>query len=469
MYLNHPYSILMANKINNLRAKDAEPIDYQQQLLDYQARISTIMESFTDAYFEVDADWLVGYWNHEAERILMVLKVDILGCNIWEHLDQEIKLLLFAPLQNAVSKHIAVRFEQFYATSQLWVEVVAFPNGQGLSVYVKDVSAGKYATENLERERKKYNDLFNLSPVPQWVYDLSSFDFLDVNQAAVDHYGYSKAQFLSMGIKDIRPEEDRATFEDLHCSDVFPGLFSRSSVRHQKRNGEIMFVCVEGNSVSFHGRDALLVMVIDRTKELESGRALQESLRRFDIVSKATSDVIWDWDMLTGEIRWNKGLKGIFGHKMTNSNEQWHKEHIHPDDLEKVEQRLHLSVKKQKTKIRLEYRFRCADGSYRDVLDRAFVIFNEHGLPLQMIGSMQDISEKVSHIKAIEKQNEKLKEISWIQSHKVRSPLAKILSLVELLAADKTESLAIEELLLLLEQSAMELDQVLTEIIKKTR
>lgn len=442
-------------------------IDFEQQLIQYQNRISNILESFTDAFFELDSNWVVTYWNKEAERLLLMPREQIIGRNLWDEFEAAIPLKFFTEYHRAVANNIAVRFEEFFEPRNLWVEVAAFPSGTGLSVYFKDITASKNALAVLQQERQKYSDLFNLSPVPQWVYDTESLNFLDVNQAAITHYGYSRVEFLAMTIREIRPEEDVAALEEILCTEVVPGLFNKSSVRHQTKDGAIRSVCVEGNSIHFEGKDARLVMVIDRTAEIEAGNALQESLQRFDIVSKATSDAIWDWNILTGEMIWNQGIKGIFGHRQTSYTEKWWREQVHPDDLERVLGKFELLIKNRTTRLRVEYRFRCVDDSYRFVLDRAFIIFDDAGSPLRIIGSIQDITERVRHIEAIEAQNIRLQEISWIQSHKVRSPLARILALVELLPLDENDLNANIELVPLLRNSAIELDQVLSSIVNK--
>ena len=443
--------------------------DFEQELIQYKNRISNILESFTDAFFEVDRNWIVTYWNKEAERLLNTIKSDIISRNFWEVLHDKIPLRFHTEYHRSVAQQIAIRFEEYFPENNIWVEVATFPSGNGLSVYIKDISASKEARRVLELERRKYNDLFNLSPVPQWVYDLNGLRFLDVNQAAIDHYGYSKEEFLEMTIRDIRPAEDVAAFDEMLCTSIIAGIFNKSSVRHQKKNGEIIDVCVEGNSICFESADARLVMVIDRTKELKADRELKESLRRFDIVSRATSDAIWDWDMHNKVVIWNKGIKGIFGHPIEIYTEQWFKDQIHPDDLVRVHSSFRLMIKNREPRLSLEYRFKCADGSYRYVLDRAFIVFNDRSMPIRMIGSLQDITERVRHIKAIESQNEKLKEISWIQSHKVRSPLTKILGLVALISEKNMDYAGLDEMVPLLKLSAEELDRVLIEIVQKAQ
>lgn len=434
----------------------------------YKNRIAHILQSFKDPFFEVDNNWVITYWNTEAEKLLMMPAEKVVGKNVWDVYKEAIPLKFFSEYHTAVEKQVAVRFEEYFHPKDIWLEVAAFPSAEGLSVHFKDITEWKKATISLENEKQKYRELFNFSPLPQWVYDLDTLAFLDVNEAAIRHYGYSRDEFLTMTIHQVRPCEDRAVLRDILKSRVTPGIFNKSSVRHIKKNGEIIEVFVEGNSLSFDGKSARVIMVIDRTVEIMAKKELDESIERFNTVSKATSDVIWDWNVLTGEMIWSQGIRGIFGYEKTTYDEHWWRSHVHPDDLAKVLEKFNLVTQEKDSSLKVEYRFQCADGSYRTVLDRAFIRFNPEGMPTRIIGSMQDITERVKHIEAIEQQNARLKEISWIQSHLVRGPLARILGLATLINDEKIDEPDKKELVHLLKSAADELDAVLTRIVEKT-
>jgi PAS domain S-box-containing protein len=438
----------------------------EQQLQGYQTRIANILESFTDAFFEVDFQWTVTYWNKEAERLLLMPRELIIGKNLWQVYRDAIPLKFYSEYHLAMCNKVSRRFEEYFTPQQKWFEVAVFPSEQGLSVCFKDITERKTAITELLEEKQKYADLFNLSPVPQWVYDFDTLRFLDVNEAAIVHYQYSREEFMHMTIKDVRPEEDVKFLDEILCANVSLGSFNKSTVRHKTKDGNIIHVCVEGNTIWFEGKNARLVMVIDRTAEILAIKAMEESIDRFNTVSKATSDAIWDWNILTGEMIWNQGIKGIFGHTKTSYTDQWWRDHVHPEDLDEVLKKFNNLISRQKTRVKLQYRFRCADETYRFVLDRAFLIFNPDGIPIRMIGSMQDISEQIKHIKAIEQHNCLLQEISWIQSHKIRSPLAKILGLISLIGHN-TDLQAIQEIIPLLKISTQQLDNVLKEIATK--
>lgn len=190
-------------------------------------------------------------------------------------------------------------------------------------------------------------------------------------------------------------------------------------------------------------------------------------LIRFNTLSKATSDAVWDLDILSGHMVWNKGIVGIFGHRSISPTKEWWQSHIHPDDLDLVLNEFELLFRNHKSRSRTEYRFRCADGSYKNVLDRSFILFDESENAVRIIGSIQDITEQVKHETAMQQQNLRLREISWIQSHEVRAPLARIMGLVNLLD-DVEASPEVKEMLKHLSNSSEELDNVISNILKRT-
>lgn len=124
-------------------------------------------------------------------------------------------------------------------------------------------------------------------------------------------------------------------------------------------------------------------------------------------------------------------------------------------------------ISKRQNKLSLQYRFKKADGSFCVVLDRSFLLFDEAGKPFRMIGSMQDITDRVNYMQAIEIQNQKLKEIAWIQAHMVRAPLTNIMGLVELIDGSPMSTIEMEEIFDRLKLAARSLDLALVEIIKK--
>ncbi|MCE7064210.1 PAS domain S-box protein [Dyadobacter sp. CY326] len=134
-----------------------------------------------------------------------------------------------------------------------------------------------------------YRDLFQYNPQPMWVYDVETFAILDVNEAAVRHYGYSKAEFLQLTIKDIRPCYDipvvEAAVEAVRQHDK---LYTTGIYRHKKKDGSIIYVTLQSNIIYINGRKAELVLSTDITEKRktdEKFRAIFEHTRDAIIIS----------------------------------------------------------------------------------------------------------------------------------------------------------------------------------------
>lgn len=206
---------------------------------------------------------------------------------------------------------------------------------------VYNIERYKYLSQIRESE-KRYSDLFQLSPQPLWVYDLETLYFLDVNEAAVLHYGYTREEFLAMTIRDIRPPEELPALEKaLLKSKNRQKRYARGEFIHQCKNGQKIRVEIRSNIIQYGARRAEVVLATDITEQ-----------------------------------------------------------HIQTE--------------------------------------------------------------------AIKNQNKKLKEIAWIQSHVVRAPLARILSLINLIDNRLVSDREQKELLPLIVSSGKELDRVIKEIVAKT-
>jgi PAS domain S-box-containing protein len=196
---------------------------------------------------------------------------------------------------------------------------------------------------------------------------------------------------------------------------------------------------------------------------------MQRSIERFNIVSKATSDAIWDYDVASGRVEWNRAIQTLFGYNKLVFTRQWWEERVHPEDIDNVMSEISGAIAQRLTRLKHEYRFRCANNSYKNVLDRSFLVYDEAGELLRIIGSMEDVTERMGYLQTLEAQNLRLKEIGWTQSHVVRAPLANIMGIAELLSMGIDDQTTQQELITRLAKSATDLDLIIKDIINKTK
>lgn len=139
---------------------------------------------------------------------------------------------------------------------------------------VYNIERKRFLSE-LEASEKKYSDLFHLSPTPMWFYEADTLKFLDVNAAAIQHYGYSREEFLAMTIRDIRPSEDlpklEAALNHREKNTKLQNIF-----RHTKKNGEVIHVDVYGAAVEFGDKKARVILANDITERINYISAIEK-------------------------------------------------------------------------------------------------------------------------------------------------------------------------------------------------
>ncbi|MGI3776029.1 MAG: PAS domain-containing protein [Janthinobacterium lividum] len=139
-----------------------------------------------------------------------------------------------------------------------------------------------------------------------------------------------------------------------------------------------------------------LKILLDHTAERAADEALRLSSERHRLAALATRDVIWDWDLDTGEVEWNEALADAYGHRLPggHAGSGWWIQHVHPDDRARVRAGMQAALDGGATNWSAEYRFRRGDGSEATVLDRGFVLRDASGRPTRMIGAMLDLSDR---------------------------------------------------------------------------
>lgn len=130
---------------------------------------------------------------------------------------------------------------------------------------------------------------------------------------------------------------------------------------------------------------------------------------RYRLAAKATNDAIWDWRIADGHVVWNDALRTLFGHALAQTSAQWWLDHIHPEDLRRIDEDIHAVIASHGDTWQGEYRFLRADGTYASVLDRGTVLRTPGGEPIRMIGAMLDLSGRKAAEAALRESEERLR------------------------------------------------------------
>ena len=177
--------------------------------------------------------------------------------------------------------------------------------------------------------------------------------------------------------------------------------------------------------------EGLFVLSTDIQDRKKAEEKLRESLGRYELVNKATRDTIWEWDLKSNSLRWNDMFTTSFGYARDNNgkNNELEFEYIHPADRERVRSNIRDCINNKLDYWHDEYRFRAADGKYRNIYGRGFVQYDEKQIPIRMVGAMTDLTEKKDLEKALSEQRMKqqklLTEVAIQTQEKEKNALGK--------------------------------------------
>lgn len=279
------------------------------------------------------------------------------------------------------------------------VEIVQQPGETGdqaaLYFFVPPAAVPESSQEHQSPEQ--YRLLFQKSPIPMWIYDIDSLRFMEVNQAAIEAYGYSRDEFLSMTILDIRPEKEKQRLLANIRSLVRTRETTNQSWKHRRKDGTQVFVNIRSNRFVFEGREARLVLAHDITQSIVAEEALKTSNERYRLATQASYDAIWDADLRNQTISWGEGFSSIFGYQISGhfTDARIWENNIHPEDREEVlKKHYEMVADKRALEWTDQYRFIRADGSIAWVTDRGLILRDEKGTAYRIVGAMRDITEQ---------------------------------------------------------------------------
>jgi len=246
-----------------------------------------------------------------------------------------------------------------------------------------------------ERNEQRYRMLFDNSPAPMWVYDRETLAFLAVNRAAVEHYGYSEAEFLAMTIEGIRFPEDlpRLRIENARLKDE-DTVSDIGEWRHRKKDGSAIIVELRLQHFMFAGRRAHMIVATDVTDRKRAIDALSESEERYRTLVSATTAVVWSADAAGRFAAAQPSWKAFTGQRAAEYADDGWKEALHEQDRQRVFAGFHDAVERRalfEAEARL---WHAPTGTHRYVFMRAVPLVDHAGALREWIGTVVDIDER---------------------------------------------------------------------------
>jgi PAS domain S-box-containing protein len=230
-----------------------------------------IMDSSLDMIFAIDENDTIVSVNAASEAILGYSPDELIGKSLFDYIyppdkesSQQIASAVKAGRKVTYAENRYVH-KNGSVVPLLWSATADRKKKMRYGI-ARDATEIKKSKAALIHSEKLYRYLFDNNPIPICIWDFETGQFVDCNEEAARKYGYTKEKFLKLTIWDIRPKEELAAIEQATRSEEAYGTRHKRVWRHQKRNGEIMYMDVRGQLIDYNGRRASLILAQDVTE-----------------------------------------------------------------------------------------------------------------------------------------------------------------------------------------------------------
>lgn len=271
--------------------------------------------------------------------------------------------------------------------------------------YGIEITQSKKINEEILKSRQLTTSVIQNAAVGIIVQGPQS-EFLEYNKSACEMLGLTEDQMIGKSSfhphwKVVHLDGSEFKAEEHPVPQVIKNLIPVKNVTmgvHRPLTNDLVWLLVDAIPV-FNDKKELVYVICtfnDITARKKAEDALIESNERFKYASQATSDALWDWNIITNEIFVGESYNLLFGYQFDNNviPGEFCESLVHPVDKEDYENSIEKAFIENKQKWSHEYRYLKSDGSYAFVSDKAIIIRDENGNPVRMIGAMQDITQE---------------------------------------------------------------------------
>lgn len=329
---------------------------------------------------------------------------------------------------------------------------------------LSDITEKKEAELKLAQSEYIYRSLFDNNPNPLWIYNTETLRFLAVNRAAIDKYGYSEEEFLSMTLADIRPAED---IEKLRATVGRLGRYSHSKGwRHYTKKGHLLYVNISGYATTYKGQKAEIVMVHDITPQVRNQKEIIIAKRKLDALINNINDLIWSVDrnyrLLSSNLSFQRSVEFLFGKKLLGGDSVFDPS-VPKREVEHWKKNYDRVLKGE----RLLFNMTTSRGGKKTFEIRMLPIMNEHEI-IGVVCVGRDIQRKLEAEKRLILQNIELKEVVALASHEIRGPVTSLMGLINIFNKANLSDPFNGEIIGYIEDTINELDGVIHKIVEKS-
>lgn len=359
--------------------------------------------------------WLAGLWPSVAATMLSLGTVLLLPYQAGTFIPSPARLIVFGVICLA----IGIVAESMARSRRQAVEQAIALEEQALELEManqeltESADEAQRSQEIAEAAEQRYRLLFDRNPLPLWVYDLETLAFLAVNDAAVEHYGFSREEFLAMTLREIRPSAEVSALLESRRS-AAPGLAKSGIFRHQTRDGTEIRVDIRSHDMTFDGRAARLVLATDVTESLHAREELRSTSERLRVLVDAMPMAIIGFDA-DGTVRsWNPAAERMFG---WSEGEAVGRDNpgVPPDRKDEADA-MRAAILEGQVLAGVQVVRQRRDGSPIDVSLSSAVLRNSQDEIVGFVGVCEDVSDRRRTEQALQTSEEQLRQAQKMEA-----------------------------------------------------
>ena len=271
----------------------------EEALRQSELKFRSLIENSTDIITMANAEGNIFYGSPSSKKILGYDEADYMGRHVCSFIHPDSLPAVDELLQNLINHPdelftIDLKIFDKWGTER-WVQGLAsnMLQAPGINALVgnfRDITERKRGEELVKESEYLYKNLFYKSPLPTCVCDADNLQFVEVNEAAMQLYGYTRKEFLQMTAFDVMSPEEKHELQQIAPHVIHT---NRPTVlrKHIKKNKEAIFVEVRAHAINYKGSNAWLVLINDITEKIQlQNQLVEEKIRRQQEVAKAVID-----------------------------------------------------------------------------------------------------------------------------------------------------------------------------------